>query len=460
MRTSDRRFTSRTVMSSMLTSSLRPRTFPSRRFAFGVTVCTGLLASKPAEAQDAGAVEVCQRWTADRADVSEGASTADVPTCSAGTWGAPGPANSLKLVNLYRFFAAMPAVTEDPSYDAFAQSCALLQAANSAAGLSHAPDAAAACYSAMGATGSAHSSICGGEGVACIDLYMSDEGSAELGHRRWVLANYLGPVGFGSVGTGGRTATGSCFYQPAGTLNAHMPFVAWPPPGNVPLQAIATTSTDAAGWSIQSDTINLNTATVTVTDAATNRPVTVTALPANFGSTYAIKVLPNGWTSQGGHAYAVSVAGISSPISYTVDVVDCTTIDAGEVPAGDAGGSPGGPGAADAGGSGAARDASSVPASDAGGAAGGPGPRDGDPGDATVAGDDRTASDASPGTTPTSGGEGGDPFGAVTTSSGCSCQTARAPWGAGYAWMAAALLVLRRVRPGRGSRRRSRVDRA
>jgi hypothetical protein len=189
-----------------------------------------------------------------------------------------------------------------------------------------------------------HSSICGGQGVECIDLYMQDGDSPEMGHRRWIFANYLGPVGFGSAGTGYPSMTGSCFYQPAGSANAGMAFVAWPPPGEVPLQAIATTEADTAGWSIQSDSINLNAATATVTDGTTNRPVTVTALPENYGSTYAIRLLPNGWTSTAGHQYSVSVGGVSSSISYTVDVVDCATIDAGECAPSD-----GGPSAMDSG---------------------------------------------------------------------------------------------------------------
>jgi hypothetical protein len=414
--------------------------------AFSMTVCAWSFAIGTARAQDAGAVEVCQRWTSDRLDLSEGASTANIPMCSMGTWNAPGPANSLKLVNLYRFLAAMPAVTEDASYDGFAQACALLQAANSASGLSHTPDASAPCYSQMAATGSAHSSICGGQGVACIDLYMSDNNSAEMGHRRWLLANYLGPVGFGSVGTGGRAMTGSCFYQPQGTFNAHMAFVAWPPPGNVPLQAITTTGADTAGWSIQSDTINLNSATATVTDATTNRPVTATALPQNFGSVYALRISPSGWTSQGGHDYAVSVTGTSTPINYTVHVVDCTTVDAGSIgPPNDAGTTDGG------GTAGNMSDAGGSTTGDAGGGSGGGSSGGGGPSDANVAND--SALDATSGGGSSSGG-GASPgsFGPPAKSSGCGCEAVGAPVRAGSALTSLALLALIGVR-SRGRRR-------
>jgi hypothetical protein len=361
-------------------------------------------------------------------NLTEGVSTGDVASCDPGAWLEPGPSNSLKLVNLYRFLASMPAVTEDSSYDGFAQDCAVLQAANSAAGLSHMPDAGAACYSADAATGSAHSSICGGQGVECIDLYMQDGDSPEMGHRRWIFANYLGPVGFGSVGTGYPSLTGSCFYQPAGSSNAHMPFVAWPPPGEVPLQAITTTEADTAGWSIQSDTINLNSATVTVTDGPTNRPVTVTALPANYGSTYAIRVLPTGWTSAGGHSYAVSVGGLTSPISYTVDVVDCTTIDTGQCPVEDAGTS-----GAEAG------VATGTP--DAGGTT----TRNGDAGTVTDAAPGGSAQDVSDATS--SGATGAAH---AQQSSGCSCDVPGAgarPRRLSTAWIfAVAAVALRRRR--------------
>ena len=36
-----------------------------------------------------------------------------------------GRANSLKLVNLYRFLGGMPAVTEDTGFDGLAQACSI-----------------------------------------------------------------------------------------------------------------------------------------------------------------------------------------------------------------------------------------------------------------------------------------------------------------------------------------------
>ena len=85
----------------------------------------------------------------------------------------------------------------------------------------------------------------------------------------------------------------------------------------------ASYSVDVTGWSLQSDSINLANAQVTVTDNGVDKPVTVTQLYANYGSRNALRFNPQGWTSQAGHTYRVSVTNISTPISYDVEVVDC-----------------------------------------------------------------------------------------------------------------------------------------
>jgi hypothetical protein len=258
------------------------------------------------------AQEECQRWSGDRADMSEGTWSGDVASCDPGDLSAPGRDNALKLVNLYRFLAGMPAVAMDDSFNQLAQECALLQSANN--DLSHDPPTTWNCYTQEAADAASHSSISSGKGVRSIDGYMSDGGANAdtMGHRRWIFANYIGPVGFGS-------ATSSCFYQPAGSMNAKLTFVAWPPPGPVPLAALTTTKADTAGWTIQSDSVDLSTATVTVTDAGEDRPVTQSTLPGGYGSRYALRIVPTGWTSEAGHSYVVT----ASTVSYTIDVVDC-----------------------------------------------------------------------------------------------------------------------------------------
>jgi hypothetical protein len=90
----------------------------------------------------------------------------------------------------------------------------------------------------------------------------------------------------------------------------------------VPLAAID--GVDRTGWTIQSDHIDLSTATITVTDG-TNVMITtpVTQLGANYGSIYAVAFAPSGWSTQAGHSYNVVVSGVVPSITYTVEVLDC-----------------------------------------------------------------------------------------------------------------------------------------
>lgn len=71
------------------------------------------------------------------------------------------------------------------------------------------------------------------------------------------------------------------------------------------------------------DTINLASANVTVTSSGAAQAVNVTQLSSGYGSRYAIRFNPSGWTSQAGKTYSVSVTGASMPITYDVEMVDC-----------------------------------------------------------------------------------------------------------------------------------------
>jgi hypothetical protein len=267
--------------------------------------------------------QVCLRWKCDRANLSEGTWSGAVSGCNAGDLGASARAHSLRLINLYRFLAELPAVTTDAARDQKAQECALMMDANNS--LNHSPPTSWSCYTSGGAEAAGKSNICSGRAVGCIDLYMADSGNATtLGHRRWFLSNQLGPVGIGG------TPGGSCHWVIGGSGNANRAWTAWPPPGPVPLSAIhipGNTSVDSTGWSVQtySSSYNLTNAQVTVKDNGQPVPVTVTQLLANYGSTYAIRFNPQGWTTQAGHTYSVTITapGVATPISYTVQPVNC-----------------------------------------------------------------------------------------------------------------------------------------
>ncbi len=262
---------------------------------------------------------VCDRWNLDRADLSEGTWSGDVGTCSPGDVSANGRERALRMVNLYRWLAGLPPVSTDPQRDARAQACALMMHANGS--LSHNPPPSWTCYTEDGAMAAGSSNISPTPGVAAIDLYMVDPGNdTTLGHRRWILSNTLGPTGLGS------TDQFSCMWTVGGTNDAGSPWTAWPPPGEFPVEAVAPswTSIDETGWSVQSDTIDLDGAQVEVTADAQSLPVVVTPLLGGYGSASAISIVPQGWVTQAGTTYHVHVTGISQPIEYVVEVVSCT----------------------------------------------------------------------------------------------------------------------------------------
>lgn len=263
--------------------------------------------------------QLCARWQADRADLSEGAWDGGVNGCNQGTLGAAGHANALRLINLYRWIADLPEVAEDGTRSDQAQACALMMDANDM--LSHDPPMNWKCYTQAGHDAAMSSNISGGPGVAAIDQYMIDYGNeTTMGHRRWILSNSLGPVGIGS------TSEMSCLQVIGGGGDAGKEWMAWPSPGLVPYEALHVptvpwSDVDQAGWTVQSDSIDVSAAQVTVTEGGMNRPVAVNGLGMYFGAMYAVRFVPQGWTVEAGRTYdvALSVGGIQ----YSVTVVDC-----------------------------------------------------------------------------------------------------------------------------------------
>jgi hypothetical protein len=272
---------------------------------------------------DPEVVEMCTRWTADRADLDEGAWSGSVGSCQPGDISAAGRANALRLVNLYRWLADLPEVVDEGSRNAGAQACALIMHANGA--LDHSPPSNWACWSSQGNDAAGSSNISTGQGVMSVDMYMVDFGNAStLGHRRWILSNSLGPIGLGS------TSDSSCMWVIGGSGDAGAAWTAYPPPGPFPIEAVDPLpfgdNLDLTGWSIQSDALDLSGAQVTITEDGAARPVAITVLGANYGSASAISIIPQGWAAQAGATYHVEVAGVGAAIAYDVEMVDCGAI--------------------------------------------------------------------------------------------------------------------------------------
>jgi hypothetical protein len=187
--------------------------------------------------------------------------------------------------------------------------------------LSHMPSSSWECYTAEAGDTAGSSSLSPGGSVSSVDGYMIDPGNpTTIGHRRWILSSMLASVGFGSTGTF------SCQYQPPQRpAPGAKAWVAWPPPGQVPFQAFrgGFSNLDQTGWSLQSDTINLASAQVTVSSGGMDLAVSVTQLGGGYGSLYALRFNPMGWSTAAGKTYHVTVSGTSMPIEYDVEVVDC-----------------------------------------------------------------------------------------------------------------------------------------
>jgi hypothetical protein len=278
------------------------------------TMPTGA-AGSPGATAPAG--DICARWKADHANLTEGTWSGDAASCTVGDMTKEARDSAYRLHTLYRFMAGLEPVPMTDANNMKAQTCALLMTANGM--ISHTPDSSWKCYTMEGAMIANASSLSGGGAVSSVEGYMIDPGNpTTLGHRRWVLSSMLAGVGFGSSGKF------SCQYQPAARSKGGKPWIAWPPPGQFPLQAMGSTwsSMDKTGWSIQSDTVDLKSAQVTIMSGGMNMPVTITSLGSGYGSTYAISMIPMGWKAAVG-TYSVSVTGTSMPISYEVNVVDC-----------------------------------------------------------------------------------------------------------------------------------------
>ena len=270
---------------------------------------------------DRSPAATCMRWKADTANVSEGTWSGSVDTCMAGDISADGRENALRFFNLIRWLADLPTVMTEDTRNQQAQACALMMTANKM--LSHMPPIDWKCYSDLGAKGASTSNISGGPGVSSVLDYMVDTGNeTTFGHRRIILSNELGPIGLGSAGKGGS----SCMQNIGGTGKATKAWMAWPPPGAFPFQAYADTykrSLDATGWSIQSKSIDLSAAQVTVMSGGAAKPVKVEQLTGNYGNNKAIRIVPDGWKAAAGSTYAVSVSGTATPIAYEIQLVDC-----------------------------------------------------------------------------------------------------------------------------------------
>ncbi len=264
---------------------------------------------------------VCAVWRYERALHEDGAWSGDATSCSAGD-NPQSRAAALQQINLMRWLARMPAdVVTASDRDQAAQQCALMMQAQGS--LSHTPSDAWACHNEAGAAAATESVLASAPAGAAIDLFLIDDGNeTTLGHRRWLLSNELRVAGIGS------TEQYACVWVTDGDGQLARDWIAWPPPGDVPAGVMTPSpytdrSLDDTGWTVQSDTLDLDGAEVRVWEDGVARTVRTWTLAENYGSRSAIAFAPVGWRAQAGRDYAVNVSGPGVDIRYEVRLKDC-----------------------------------------------------------------------------------------------------------------------------------------
>ncbi len=281
-----------------------------------------------------GPQTTCERWSELTSWISEGAWSGDVASCDAGDIEPIGRESAIALLNFYRDLAGLDPVIGDPQLDAYCQDCALAMHANGY--LNHYPPADWACLTDEGASAAGSSNLAWSPALGAIDAYMVDYGNAStMGHRRWLLSPSLSTVGIGG------TSQASCMWVVHWASDGGVPWVAWPPPGEFPIEAdgrwtfgSGSLTVDHHGWTFSSSSIGLSGAVVTVTVDGEDRPVrpwncaedepdcTMSLLASNYGAGATISFLPVGWGLEADTTYRVRVEA-SEVVEYDVEVLGC-----------------------------------------------------------------------------------------------------------------------------------------
>lgn len=263
--------------------------------------------------------------------------------CTSGTLKASVKADFLAKLNGVRALHNLPPVTYSSDEDQQEQDSSLMMAA--AKQLSHSPDSSWQCYSASGAAGAGSSNLVGGWGSGLplnseddyLGLWLTENGAADIGHRRWILSPFLGKTSYGRVALtlpdGSRASAASMrvfrFNADPPVPTGIPPFVAYPY-GDYPQRyfgvgdylsftAIAST---ASSWANQS--VSFASATVSVTGPSGALPVTdISTDNRGYGVPNSIQWRVTGLAT--GITYTVDITGVSgssqTSYSYTFRIV-------------------------------------------------------------------------------------------------------------------------------------------
>lgn len=175
--------------------------------------------------------EVCTRWSGFSAPRTSWSPTpgSDDP-CDPGTVPADAQDAAIARTNLYRWLVGLPPVGLDAGRLEDLQACAALMDALNA--LTHRPSPDMPCYTDGAARGAGSSNLAlGGSLTGSVDLFVADNRVPSLGHRRWVVNPGMAATAFGHKGRA------TCMYSFSMGGPARPDYIAWPPPGWVPVDA-------------------------------------------------------------------------------------------------------------------------------------------------------------------------------------------------------------------------------
>jgi hypothetical protein len=181
--------------------------------------------------------------------------TGNVATCNAGKISRLAQTRTLQRINYFRHLVGLlNAIALDSVKNMQCQEAALMMDANN--DIDHSPPTSWSCYSVDGAEAAGSSNLAyGAHSSSAITLFMDDEGTPNLGHRRWILQQRKSIFGHGS------TPSTSVLYafDYSGT-NPKLPFIAYPSPGffPAPLASVKT-------WTFSIPSADFSVAKVSVT---------------------------------------------------------------------------------------------------------------------------------------------------------------------------------------------------
>jgi hypothetical protein len=267
--------------------------------------------------------------------------TGDHSACNAGTTDSLYQSAVALRVNWFRAMAGVPAtVSFYGPYSQQDQPAALVMSVNNS--LSHTPPNTWNCWSQTAYDAAGKSNIALGYfGANAVTGYMLDNGTnnAPVGHRRWVLYPQTQNMGTGDVPRGSFNGSNVSPANALWTIDSHTydarpsvrdDFVAWPPKGYVPHQVVF------GRWSLAHSQADFSNASVTVSKAGVNVPVSVEVLHNGYGENTIVWLLQGTndstvWPKPAAdETYSVTVAnavlkGVSRTFSYNVTVFDPNT---------------------------------------------------------------------------------------------------------------------------------------